>query len=399
MATSDRAQVLAAIAKYGPSVQALAEKRYGISGEALLAKLAQGESGAISDPTAARGKVSSAGAKAWTQFTAQSRREAITRYGIDPWASPDQAFHATSLHLRGKINGQTGLAGYNPGDPEYTDYILRQHVGDVRAAAGSAPRANSASGTTTASAAAPATTDPLGAAFDAGSSGSLSSLLAGAAQQAPAVASGSLPTPPSFAAAPPLPQGYQAPPSGGGPQPVAAADAQLPTTSDLSLPSVDQATTSASAGAVGGSAASGIQQTASAIVNHALARAGTLDARHLPYLWGGGHAGRVGDVSRTGPLDCSGAVSAVLGIDPRVSGQFERFGSAGKTTAKSGINVYANDTHVIMSIVVNGKERFFGTSHSNAGGGAGWIPASQLNADYLSRFTVRHLARADAKAG
>jgi hypothetical protein len=389
MATSDRAQVLAAIAKYGPSVQALAEKRYGISGEALLAKLAQGESGAISDPAAARNKVSRAGARGWTQFTAGSRREAIARYGIDPWSSPDAAFHAASLHLRGKINGSTGLEGYNPGDPQYTDYILRQHVGDVhRATTGRGVSATSAAG-----APSTATTSALGAAFDAGSSGGLSNLLASAAQQAPAAVSGSLPTPPSFVAAPPLPQGYQAPPSGGGPQPAASA-AVLPQSSDLSLPDVSQQATTAAAGA-STARTSGIQQTASAIVDHALQRAGTLDARHLPYLWGGGHGGKV-NVAKTGPLDCSGAVSAVLGIDPRVSGDFERFGTAGKTTAKSGINIYANDDHVIMSIVVNGRERFFGTSRSNPGGGAGWIPASQLNSGYLSRFTVRHLARADA---
>jgi hypothetical protein len=130
----DLGQVLAAIAKYGPSVQALAEKRYGISGEALLAKLAQGESGAISDPTAARNKVSSAGARGWTQFMPGSRREAISKYGIDPWASPDAAFHAASLHLRGKINGSTGLEGYNPGSSSYPAYILGQHVGDVHGA-------------------------------------------------------------------------------------------------------------------------------------------------------------------------------------------------------------------------------------------------------------------------
>lgn len=390
--TSDRAQLLAAIQKYGPSVQALAEKRYGISGEALLAKLVQGESGAISDPSSAKGKVSSAGARGWAQFTSGSRRVAIQKYGLDPWRSPDEALHAASLHLRGRINGSTALAGYNPGDPSYTAYILNQKVGDIHGqTAGRGAASSSGSSSSAAAPSAVAASEPLGAAFDAGSAGSLSNLLAGVQQQAPVI-SGSLPTPPAFAAAPPLPQGYQAPASGGGPQPV-RQEVALPAQSDLSLPAVQEQEVAASTAATSSGRPTGIQSTATAIVDQALSRADAIDQKHLPYLWGGGHSGKV-NPKNTGPLDCSGAVSAVLGLDPRVASQFEKFGTAGRAQGRSGINVYAKDDHVLMAIVVNGKERFFGTSRSNAGGGAGWIPRSALSDEYLSQFTVRHLAKA-----
>lgn len=108
-----------------------------------------------------------------------------------------------------------------------------------------------------------------------------------------------------------------------------------------------------------------------------------IDRARLPYKWGGGH-----DRSRTGekdlvPLDCSGAVSQVLGIDPRVSGNYMNWGKPGRG---KHVTVYANEEHVLMEI--NGH--FWGTSKSNPGGGAGWIPRSQVSKDYLRRFTARH---------
>jgi hypothetical protein len=121
-----------------------------------------------------------------------------------------------------------------------------------------------------------------------------------------------------------------------------------------------------------------------------LARAATIDAKRLPYSWGGGHGGRV-DPAKAEPLDCSGAVSAALGIDPRVSSDFEKFGSAGRSPSGKGITIYANKGHVLMEI--NGH--FWGTSHENPGGGAGWIPRSAISKQYLSRFTARHLSRAE----
>jgi putative modified peptide len=112
-------------------------------------------------------------------------------------------------------------------------------------------------------------------------------------------------------------------------------------------------------------------------------RAAILDHRHLPYLWGGGHQAGVADVATTEPVDCSGAVSAVLGVDARVSGQFENWGEAGPGRY---VTVYANEEHVLMEI--NGH--FFGTSTANPGGGAGWIPRAHVPPSYLARFTARH---------
>jgi hypothetical protein len=123
--------------------------------------------------------------------------------------------------------------------------------------------------------------------------------------------------------------------------------------------------------------------TASHELRQIFERAATLDARHMPYLWGGGHQGGALDVTSTGPLDCSGAVSAVLGVDPRVSGAFEQWGLPGPG---ANVTVYANAEHVLMEI--NGH--FFGTSASNPGGGAGWIPREHVTPEYLSRFVARH---------
>jgi hypothetical protein len=112
-------------------------------------------------------------------------------------------------------------------------------------------------------------------------------------------------------------------------------------------------------------------------------RAATLDHRRLPYLWGGGHQAGVADVATVEPVDCSGAVSAVLGIDARVSGAYETWGEPG---AGRYVTIYANAEHVLMEI--NGH--FFGTSTANPGGGAGWIPRAHVPPSYLARFTVRH---------
>jgi hypothetical protein len=115
-------------------------------------------------------------------------------------------------------------------------------------------------------------------------------------------------------------------------------------------------------------------------------RADTVDSRALPYQWGGGHGGKVAPLKQAVPVDCSGAVSEVLGINPRVSGQFETWGKPGAGDG-SGVVIYSNSHHVLMSI--NG--RFFGTSAANPGGGAGWIPRSQISPAYLKGFTARHL--------
>lgn len=117
------------------------------------------------------------------------------------------------------------------------------------------------------------------------------------------------------------------------------------------------------------------------------ARAERIDAANnagrLPYKWGGGHGGPGSTGTPLAPLDCSGAVSRVLGIDPRVSGQFMNWGEPGPGKK---VTIYANEGHVLMKI----GNRFFGTSKANPGGGAGWIPAKNVSPEYLKGFTVRH---------
>lgn len=113
-------------------------------------------------------------------------------------------------------------------------------------------------------------------------------------------------------------------------------------------------------------------------VSAMIAEANRVDAKHFPYVWGGGHSGFTG-----GPFDCSGAVSDILHAGgvldaPRVSGDFMTYGLPGP----GEVTLYANPTHVYMSI----DGRFFGTSGSNPGGGAGWFPGAPRPG-----FAVRHV--------
>jgi hypothetical protein len=137
------------------------------------------------------------------------------------------------------------------------------------------------------------------------------------------------------------------------------------------------------AAAVGESAYDGLGALWSSGMRHyagggILGRAAALDRMHLPYVWGG-HHGDQGPIRDPRPgLDCSSAVSYVLGIPPRVSGALETIGKPGP----GRVTIYANPTHTFMSI--NG--RGFGTSAENPGGGPGWL-------SYNSRpgFVVRHV--------
>lgn len=112
-------------------------------------------------------------------------------------------------------------------------------------------------------------------------------------------------------------------------------------------------------------------------------RAQVINDQHLPYKWGGGHQGRT-SLHDAVPLDCSGAVSKLLGINPRVAAEFKKFGKPGRG---HGLTIWASDTHVLVEI----GGHFWGTSAANPGGGAGWIPRSQISQAYLSRFTPRHM--------
>jgi hypothetical protein len=114
-------------------------------------------------------------------------------------------------------------------------------------------------------------------------------------------------------------------------------------------------------------------------VSAALQKALKWERRKVPYQWGGGHA----SIAKPGqPVDCSGFVSAVLGLKhPLVSGELAHWGKPGPGRH---ITVYANDGHTFLRI----GRRWFGTSRSNPGGGAGEIP--RPSASYLAQFTARH---------
>jgi hypothetical protein len=195
--------------RYGPSVRRIARQYVNpytgkrLSGAALLLKLASGESGF--DSGADSGK-----AHGRTQFTPGSRATVLQKYGVDPWGSVDEAYHAAALHLRGKVNGSKGLEGYNPGDPSYTGYILKQRVGHTRGAS------STSGGAAGGSAGLPGVAGTQGARNQPmGSTGALA-LLKALQEPRQAPSSGGLQTP-AFAAAPALPKGYEAPVSGGGP--------------------------------------------------------------------------------------------------------------------------------------------------------------------------------------
>ena len=103
---------LQAAQRYGPLVNQIAQgyrdpyTGHPLSGTALLLKLSKGENNLQMG-----GAPSSAGARGATQFTPGSRDVVIQKFGIDPWRSYDEAFHAAALHLRGMVNGQQGLQG------------------------------------------------------------------------------------------------------------------------------------------------------------------------------------------------------------------------------------------------------------------------------------------------
>lgn len=119
--------------------------------------------------------------------------------------------------------------------------------------------------------------------------------------------------------------------------------------------------------------------------------ANRLDSQHFPYKWGGGHESAKVPLE---PVDCSGAVSYVLqqggvNIPSMVSGSLMNAGKPGPGV----VTVFANPEHTFMRI----GGRYFGTSQSNPGGGAGWMPAP--SPAYLASFTQRHFDAGDFTGG
>lgn len=112
-----------------------------------------------------------------------------------------------------------------------------------------------------------------------------------------------------------------------------------------------------------------------------VSRATKIDTAGPSYQWGGGHGARPAKLGT--PVDCSGAVAQILRTNPRVSGEMGKVLKPGR----GRVNVYYNEGHTFMEI--DGK--FFGTSGSNPGGGAGWIPRSKMDKAYLKGFKVGHV--------
>jgi len=112
----------APIRREGRRIDKWSRKNYGISGQALLAKLGQGE-GHFSGSA-----VSNMGAKGPYQFMPGTRNAILKETGADAYGSPAESTRAARIYLR-----RGGLRGYNPGGgQQYVDYILHQKVGNVR---------------------------------------------------------------------------------------------------------------------------------------------------------------------------------------------------------------------------------------------------------------------------
>lgn len=125
-----------------------------------------------------------------------------------------------------------------------------------------------------------------------------------------------------------------------------------------------------------------------------IGEANKITGQHSNYEWGGGHnpsfSPSHGTGHGSGPgigYDCSGAISALLHSvgklnAPMVASQFMTYGQPGPG-GKHDLTIYASPTHVFAEI--NG--RFFGTSLSNPGGGAGWFQEAQT-----AGYVVRHVS-------
>ena len=134
--------------------------------------------------------------------------------------------------------------------------------------------------------------------------------------------------------------------------------------------------------------------------SHMVSMANQIAGHHFNYEWGGGHNPGFKPTSGTGHgsgagigYDCSGAISAILHAAgklqaPMVAQQFMSYGQAGPG-GKNDMTIYASPTHVFAEI----GGRFFGTSMSNPGGGAGWFQRAAT-----AGYTVRHVSLADNPA-
>lgn len=106
---------------------------------------------------------------------------------------------------------------------------------------------------------------------------------------------------------------------------------------------------------------------------------GAINSKNFPYVWGGGHG------SFSGPYDCSGAISAMIHSvapnrikAPLVSGSMGEVLKPGP----GAITVFYNSVHTFAYIP--SLHKYWGTSESNAGGGAGFFPKSVGDSEVAS---------------
>jgi hypothetical protein len=118
----------------------------------------------------------------------------------------------------------------------------------------------------------------------------------------------------------------------------------------------------------------------------------SIDAKHYPYVWGGGHA-RAGSPSGGG-YDCSGSTVAVLaaaGLGFHPGGPTATSGTIARSWGRAGrgqyLTVYANDVHVFIVFHTPKGDQHFGTGRwGKSWGGAGFNPQMHPT----SGFSARH---------
>lgn len=349
----------------GQKYDRMARQKYGISGKKLAAKEVVGESGGR------RGAVSSAGARGYTQFIPPTRQEYLQRYGVDAWAGPRQAIKAMELY---QTHGG-GIESYNPGMPTYASYILGQKLGrstraqlKLGARGGTGPVNIQGPGRVNVSL--PTKTIP----------GVDNSAARDALRQQLLLSPGGL-TMDKLLAFKQQEDDLQDVPSRKeyGPIKVTRSGGR-----NIRIPG--------SPGSGSGTAGGGnkVLPHTHHTLNEMFRIAQDVDKINnrgkLPYEWGGGHGARPAKVGQR--VDCSGFVSQILGVAPRVSGQFQS--SWGVPGRGKWVTVYATPEHVLIAMrdPRSRRVRWFATSRSNPGGGAGEI--SKPSPAYLSQFTARH---------
>jgi hypothetical protein len=114
-----------------------------------------------------------------------------------------------------------------------------------------------------------------------------------------------------------------------------------------------------------------------------------IDSRQLPYIWGGGHGPR----AQVGAgVDCSGAVAQLIkaATGEKFRGGVPASGSFGQylKPGPGAVTVFYNDGHVFAKIGKN----YWGTSHANRAGGAGFIPTAYEQGEAMSgKYAVGHI--------